>query len=102
MYQNLTHEDLKDNKKLILIHHFSQYPIIIDPDNQASLWLGKLHLPRKITYTKRNFYGATKTAEDAMRYGEILIVFIDGNLDIFCKDLLKSLDTQTSSNRQMI
>jgi hypothetical protein len=37
-----------------------------------------------------------------MRYGDILIILIDGNLDIFCKDLLKSLDTQTSSSRQMI
>jgi hypothetical protein len=82
---------MKDPKKLILSYHFNKKPLIIDPDNQASNWLTKLSLPQRIIYTKRTFIGANKTVEDAMKYGEILIVLVDGEIDVLCREILKSL-----------
>lgn len=74
----LNHEDLKDPKKVALTYHFKNYPLVLDPDNQATNWLAKLDFGKKIMYTKKNFASATKIVEEAMKYGEILIVLVDG------------------------
>lgn len=44
MFKLLNHEDLKDSKKVALTYHFNKYPLVIDPDNQATNWLAKLNL----------------------------------------------------------
>lgn len=63
MFKLLNHEDLKDSKKVALTYHFNKYPLVIDPDNQATNWLAKLNLEKRIIYTKKNFVGANKIVE---------------------------------------
>ena len=38
---------------------------------------------------------AAKIAEDAMKNGGILVAYIDGNLDNFTSDLIKSIESCT-------
>lgn len=87
----MNHEDFKDSKKLLLSYHFDKKPLILDPDNQASAWLTKISEFQHVVFTKRTFLGAAKTVEEALKYGKVLIVLIDGSLDIFSTDILKSL-----------
>lgn len=67
----------------MLAYHFHENPLIIDPDNQAQNWLKKILADRKIIFTKKNFIGSTKIAEQAMRNGDILSILIDSEIDNF-------------------
>lgn len=84
----------------MLAYHWSNYPLILDPDNQAFNWLGQLGLEEKFVFTRRTFLGAAKMVEDTMKYGGILVVLVDGEIDGFGKEILKSLAPLSLSSTQ--
>ena len=83
----------------MLAYHFRNRPLIYDPDDQAIHWLQSLKLERSLYFTKKSFISAAKIAEDAMKNGGILIVYIDGNLDNFTSNLINSIEACTEENR---
>jgi hypothetical protein len=57
-----------------LMYHINKYPIIIDPDNQATNWLQKHY---EYTQTKSTLIGVNKEVERAIRNGHKLVLLID-------------------------